>query len=102
MFRGPPPNNRSVVISTTDVLRKELELLNQMAWQADEDTILRWGETDGYPTDGVYGPAGKINTASIQEHTEYDTQSLAKFSFSLFWHALRFAEEQQVPILLDF
>lgn len=102
MFRGPLPNNHSVVISTTDALRKELELLNRMVWQADEDTILHWGTTEGYPTDGVYGPAGKINTASIQEHTEYDTQSLAKFSFSLFWQALRFAEEQQVPILLDF
>ena len=32
----------------------------------------------------------------------YDTQSLAKFAFSMFWRAMRFAEEQQVPILLDY
>ena len=50
----------------------------------------------------MYGPDGKIDAASIQEHTEYDTQSLAKFAFSLFWQAMRFAVEQQVPILLDF
>ena len=30
------------------------------------------------------------------------TQSLAKFAFSMFWRAMRFAEEQQVPILLDY
>ena len=27
---------------------------------------------------------------------------LAKFAFSMFWRAMRFAEEQQVPILLDY
>ena len=26
----------------------------------------------------------------------------AKFAFSMFWRAMRFAEEQQVPILLDY
>ena len=31
-----------------------------------------------------------------------DTQSLAKFAFSMFWRAMRFVEEQQVPILLDY
>lgn len=36
------------------------------------------------------------------KHTQYDTQSLAKFAFSMFWRAMRFAEEQQVPILLDY
>ena len=40
--------------------------------------------------------------ADIPEHTQYDTQSLAKFAFSMFWRAMRFAEEQQVPILLDY
>ena len=40
--------------------------------------------------------------ADIPEHTRYDTQSLAKFAFSMFWRAMRFAEEQQVPILLDY
>ena len=40
-----------------------------------------------------------ICKADIPEHTQYDTQSLAKFAFSMFWRAMRFAEEQQVPIL---
>ena len=38
--------------------------------------------------------------SDIERH--YDTQSLAKFAFSMFWRAMRFAEEQQVPILLDY
>ena len=44
----------------------------------------------------------QYSKADIPEHTEYDTDSLAKFAFSLFWRAMRFAEEQQAPILLDF
>ena len=102
LFQASLPTDSTAVIGTAGGMRKELEKLNRLAWQADEDTIVRWGETEGYPTDGVYGPDGKIDAASIQEHTEYDTQSLAKFAFSLFWQAMRFAEEQQVPILLDF
>lgn len=45
---------------------------------------------------------GQYSKADIPEHTQYDTQSLAKFAFSMFWRAMRFAEEQQVPILLDY
>ena len=75
---------------------------NQLAWQADEDTILGWADTEGYPVDGAIGPEGQYSKADIPEHTQYDTQSLAKFAFSIFWRAIRFAEEQQVPILLDY
>ena len=90
------------MIATLGGLRKELEKLNQLAWQADEDTILDWADTEGYPMDGTIGPDGQVSKADIPEHTEYNTESLAKFAFSMFWQAMRFAEEQQVPILLDF
>lgn len=90
------------MIATLGGLRKELERLNGMAWQADEDTILRWSETEGYPVDGTVGPDGQYSKADIPEHTQYDTDSLAKFAFSMFWQAMQFAEEQQVPILLDY
>ena len=52
--------------------------------------------------DGTIGPDGQVSKADIPEHTQYDTDSLAKFAFSMFRRAMRFAEEQQVPILLDF
>lgn len=102
IFRGPAPNNNTVVFSTVAALRNELEALNRMVWQAEEHAILSWGDTEGYSTDGVYGPDGKINLDDLQVHTEYNTESLAKFAFSVFWQAMKFAEEHTVPILLDY
>ena len=102
LFQAPLPNNSTARIGTLGGLRKELEQINQLAWQADEDTILGWIQTEGYPTDGVVGTDGKINMADFHEHTEYNTESLAKFAFSIFWQAMRFAEEQQVPVLMDY
>ena len=101
-FQGPLPTDDQAMIATLGGLRKELEKLNQLAWQADEDTILGWADTEGYPVDGAIGPDGQYSKADIPEHTEYGTESLAKFAFSMFWRAMRFAEEQQVPVLLDF
>ena len=95
LIRGPLPTKSSAVICTVGGLRKELEELNQLAWQADEDTILDWADTEGYPVDGTVGPNGQYSKADIPEHTQYDTQSLAKFAFSMFWRAMRFAKEQQ-------
>ena len=102
LFQAPLPTDDQAMIATLGGLRKELEKLNQLAWQADEDTILDWADTEGYPVDGTVGSDGQYSKADIPEHTEYNTESLAKFAFSMFWRAMRFAEEQQVPILLDF
>lgn len=102
LFQAPLPTDDTATIGTVGGLRKELGKINQMAWQADENTILSWTETEGYPVDGTVGPNGQYSKADIPEHTQYDTQSLAKFAFSMFWQAMRFAEKQQVPVLLDF
>ena len=102
LFQGPLPTDDQTMIATLGGLRKELAKLNQLAWQADEDTILGWADTEGYPVDGTLDADGQYSKADIPEHTQYDTQSLAKFAFSMFWRAMRFAEEQQVPILLDY
>ena len=102
LFQGPLPTDDQTMIATLVGLRKELEKLNHLAWQADEDTILGWADTEGYPVDGTVDSDGQYSKADIPEHTQYDTQSLAKFAFSMFWRAMRFAEEQQVPILLDY
>ncbi len=40
LFQGPLPTDDQTMIATLGGLRKELEKLNQLAWQADEDTIL--------------------------------------------------------------
>ena len=102
LFQGPLPTDDQTMIATLGGLRKELEKLNHLAWQADEDTILGWADTEGYPVDGTLAPDGQYSKADIPEHTRYDTQSLAKFAFSMFWRAMRFAEEHQVPSLLDY
>ena len=102
LFQALLLTDDQAVIATLGGLRKELEKLNQLAWQADEDTILGWADTEGYPVDGTIDADGRYSKADIPEHTPYDTQSLAKFAFSMFWRAMRFAEEQQVPILLDY
>lgn len=53
----------------------------------------QWAEANGYAF-RKFTPEG--------EQAGEDTLSLAKFAFSLFWRALNFAEEQKVPILLDY
>jgi hypothetical protein len=85
LFQGSLPTDDTAAIATLGGLRKELEKLNQLAWQADEDTILGWADTEGYPVDGTVDSDGQYSKADIPEHTQYDTQSLAKFAFSMFW-----------------
>lgn len=102
LFQGPLPTGQQTIIGTIGGLRNELEKLNSWAWQADEDTIRKWSQTEGYPVDGEVGPDGVFVKSETGENIAYDTESLAKFAFSLFYQALIFAEEQQVPILLDY
>ena len=102
LIQGPLPTGNNAVIGTTAGLKEELQQINELAWQADEETILSWSETEGYPVDGEVGPDGVFTRADIPEHTQYDTDSLAKFAFSVFWKAVKFSEEYQVPILLDY
>lgn len=100
LFRVPLPTGDQRMLGTTAILRDELKRINDMVWQAEEAAILGWSRTEGYPADGSVGPGGAITMGT--EHLQYDTQSLAKFAFSLFWQAVKFAEENQVPILLDY
>ena len=99
MFRGPLPAGDEAMIGTIGALRMELERINELMWQADEETILQWTETEGYPQDGQVTD-GVLEMQ--EENTWYDTQSLAKFAFSIFYRALLFSEKYQVPILMDF
>ena len=86
---------------TVEVLKRELEQINALGWQADEAEILGWTGTEGYPVDGQI-QNGKLTGQGITEHTVYNTESLAKFAFSILWKAAGFSLEKRVPILLDF
>ena len=79
----------------------ELHQINATGWQADEETILSWSSTEGYPADGEIRD-GTLTKAGVKEHTIYDTESLAKFAYSILWQAAKFSMEKRVPILLDF
>lgn len=100
-FNAPCPTDQEVTFSTTGALRRELEQINEMGWKASEDAILGWTNTEGYPADGTI-QNGKLTGDKITEHTSYDTESLAKYAFSIFWKAAKFSMEKRVPILLDF
>lgn len=96
----PSGNDKRTMIGTIAGLRDELEQINDMAWQADEETIYRWSETEGYPVEGERNSDDFSNMSNVQKNTKYDTQSLAKFCYSIFCRALKFAEENQVPVVL--
>ncbi len=56
LFQGPLPTDDPTLIATLGGLRKELEKLNHLAWQADEDTILGWARHGGIPGRRDRGP----------------------------------------------
>ncbi len=95
------PTGVQTSISTTAALKLELEKINEIGWQADEETILSWTSTEGYPTDCNI-ENGQITPDGINAHSIYNTESLAKFAYSIFYKALQHSEQENVPILLDF
>ena len=43
---------------------------------------------------------GKVEM--VQKHTQYNTESLAKFAFSIFWQAVKHARKHGTMIILDY
>ncbi len=99
MFNFPLPNGVSADIAATALLKSELTRINELDWNADRKTILSWKNTEGYPVDADL-KSGKIENMQIS--TMYNTESLAKFAFSILWEAAEFSEKERVPIILDF
>lgn len=99
-FKAPNPAGTDTLIGTTGLLRMELERINELGWQADEETIRGWVRTEGYPADADAESDGKMGR--MQEHTAYNTESLAKYAFSILWQAVEFSRRERVPVLLDY
>lgn len=72
---------------------------DKTGWDAARETILDWDKTEGYPADAMFQD-GKVKFNQVSE--VYDTESLAKFAFSILWQAVEFAERERVPVILDF
>lgn len=94
------PNFEEGLLATVGTLKRELNAINALSWNATPEKIASWRNTEGYPYDGTVQMNGDI---SIQEkHTVYDTVSLAKFAFSILWEAADFAMQHGVVVLYDF
>ena len=99
-FRYPAPNGHEITMGTTAALLYELRSINALGWQADDATILGWVQTEGFPVDAESAADGSIRMLDV--HTEYDTQSLAKFACSILYHAVLFSNRHRVPVIMDY
>lgn len=104
-FTGWLPTEDEKTISTAGALLSELEQLNEATWNADEEEILRWKDTEGAPAEVVISDDGKLVSTGEEIHDTYDpaaAESLAKFAFSIFYQAAKFSLKNRVPVLLDY
>ncbi len=99
MFPARLPTGHERVFGTVGLLYAELKEINAIDWKADKQTIRSWVNTEGYPDD-AYLRDGKVEM--VEKHTEYDTVSLAKFAFSIFWQAAEHARKHGTMIILDY
>lgn len=100
MFQYVLPNGEESMLATSALLLTELQRYNSFAWNADRDTIVSWREKEGYPVEAVYRPRTGIHMQNA--HECYNTESLAKFAFSILWQAAEFSLEHGVVMLYDF
>lgn len=99
------PSGDEGTISTVSLLKHELEVLNTQIWKADEATILSWRNDKYYipvKQKEPKGILGLFRRASKTPKEKYRTEELAQCAYSILYQAVRFAEEHQVPILLDY
>ena len=99
MFEWVLANGKEASFATTATLKAELDTINELLWNADENMILEWTETEGYPVDVVL-QNGKYQR--LQESKVYDTESLAKFCYSILYRAVKFSFENNVPVIFDY
>jgi hypothetical protein len=100
MFKYFLPTGQEQTFATVGQLKKELEQINSIEWNADEETILKWSDEEGYPVEGTLGPDKKVNFSEPVEI--YNTISLAKFAFSILWQAVKHSEKYGTVIVFDF
>lgn len=99
------PTGDEGAISTVSLLKHELEELNRQLWKADESTILSWRNDKFYIPVKQEEPKplfGFLRRAKKTPKEKYRTEDLAQCAYSMLYQAVCFAEEHQVPILLDY
>lgn len=81
------PTGKEANMSTVEQLESDLQYMNKMRWNADEETILSWLNTE---------------VASDADKDTFDFDALSKFAYCIFYKAVLFAKENKVPIRLDY
>lgn len=99
-FRDTAPDGNEIIISTSGNLLSELYDINANSWNADEDTILNWRKTEGYDANEEIVDA-KDNALIIHDDVS-NTESLAKFAFSIMYSAAKYSLKNRVPIVFDY
>lgn len=94
------PNSQKSPLSTSTLLIEELKRYNTFEWNADRETIISWSSTEGYPADAAYSKETGYQEILVNEI--YNTESLAKYAFSILWQAAEFSIEHGVVIVFDF
>ncbi len=105
IFSGPNPNGDEASMSTVSLLKKELDDLNSQLWQADEATILSWRDDKYYFPVNIKKPKplfGIFLKKHKKSKAKYRTEDLAQCAFSVLYQAILFAQQNHVPILLDY
>ena len=87
------PYGEDVRLGTVAGLKGELREINRNVWDADEETILGWGSPESLSDDWM---------VARMTSGESDTEELAKVTFSILHRAVRFSEEHDVPVILNF
>lgn len=82
------PTGKDANMSTVGQLEADLQYINKMRWNADEETILSWLDIDA------------ASDESDEDILDFD--ALSKFAYSMFYNAVLFAKENNVPIRLDY
>lgn len=100
MFDYVLPNSEESPLATSALLLAELNRYNDFEWNADRDTIILWSRTEGYPADAMYSRENGYEEMEL--HEIYETESLAKFAFSILWQAAEFSLAHGTVIVYDF
>lgn len=100
MFDYVLPNSEESTLATSALLLAELNRYNAFEWNADRDTIISWSTTEGYPADATYSRENGYEETEL--HEVYETESLARFAFSILWQAAEFSLAHGTVIVFDF
>lgn len=83
MFEGATPTGNKALMSTTNLMQAQLKALNESTWKAHGMDINAWLKN------GTPGPQAPMET-------------LAKYAFAVLTESVKFCQQQNLPMKLDY